>query len=289
MPELGRDQRVERLGPGAKPGRAAHQSVALDPARQATLLFGGQGASGRLGDTWTWDGNEWTQASTSGPPPRFPSAIVYDAAREKVLLFSGHSVDGNEFIDYEDFWEWDGTSWTEVPFPTEPGGYIALRMWARRSELISGLVMICTKAEADTDEIKARRRAQIENIHNNGLENFVETGAPKRLAPRTVEERPWVLDWIKMMNYTVSAEANAATLEAMAIKEDETATLASIDVPALILSGSHDIFIPKDCPYNLEKGIRNSVHHVIEDTGHVANLENPTAVNARMDEFLKGI
>ena len=169
------------------------------------------------------------------------------------------------------------------------GGYIALRMWARKSGLISALVMICTKAEADTDEIKARRRAQIENIQKNGLENFVETGAPKRLAPRTVEERPWVLDWIKMMNYTVSAEANAATLEAMAVKEDDTATLASIDVPALILSGSHDIFIPRDCPYNLEKGIRNSVHHVVEDTGHVANLENPTAVNGHMEAFLKTI
>ncbi|NIN33957.1 MAG: hypothetical protein GTO60_02105, partial [Gammaproteobacteria bacterium] len=102
-----------------------------------------------------------------------------------------------------------------------------LRMWARKPELISALVMICTKAEADTEEIKGRRRAQIENIQKNGLENFVETGAPKRLSPNTLEQRPWVLDWIKMMNYTVSAEANAATLEAMAIKEDDTDTLAS--------------------------------------------------------------
>jgi pimeloyl-ACP methyl ester carboxylesterase len=169
------------------------------------------------------------------------------------------------------------------------GGYITLRMWARKPELISALVMICTKAEADSEEIKGRRRAQIENIHKNGLENFVETGAPKRLSTKTLEQRPWVLDWIKMMNYTVSAEANAETLEAMAIKEDDTDTLASIDVPALILSGSHDIFIPKDCPYNLEKGIKNSTHHVVQDTGHVASLENPTEVNMYMENFLKSI
>lgn len=169
------------------------------------------------------------------------------------------------------------------------GGYIALRMWARKSELISGLVMICTKAEADSEEIKGRRRVQIENIHKNGLEFFVETGAAKRVSPKTVEERPWVVDWIKMMNYTVSAEANAATLEAMAIKEDDSHTLATINVPALILSGSHDIFIPKDCPHNLNKGIKNSAHHIIEDAGHVASLENPTQVNHYMDEFLKSI
>lgn len=169
------------------------------------------------------------------------------------------------------------------------GGYIALRMWARRPDLISGLVMCCSKAEADSDEIKERRRAQIENIHKHGLEHFVETGGPKRVAPKTAEERPWVVDWIKMMNYTVSAEANAATLEAMAIKEDDTKTLATIDVPALILSGSHDIFIPKDSPHNLKKGIRNSTHHVIENAGHVASLENPTAVNRYIEDFLKTI
>ena len=169
------------------------------------------------------------------------------------------------------------------------GGYIALRMWARNSELISGLIMICSKAEADTDEIKGRRRVQIENIHKNGLEFFVETGAAKRVAPKTVDEKPWVVDWIKMMNYTVSAEANAETLEAMAIKEDDTHTLATIDVPTLILSGSDDIFIPKDCPYNLEKGIKNSVHHIIQNTGHVASLEDPIAVNTHIENYLKTI
>lgn len=169
------------------------------------------------------------------------------------------------------------------------GGYIALKMYAKRPDLFSALVMICTKAEADSDEIKDRRRAQIENIQKNGLESFVELTGPKRVAPNTVEERPWVVDWIKMMNYTVSAEANAATLEAMALKEDDTPTLSAIDVPALILSGSHDIFIPADSPGNLEKGIKNSTHHVVDNTGHVASLENPTQVNRYMEEFLKSI
>ena len=92
-----------------------------------------------------------------------------------------------------------------------------------------------------------------------------------------------------MMNYTVSAEANAETLEAIAVKEDDTHTLATIDVPALIMSGGDDIFIPKDSPFNLEKGINKSVHHVIPDSGHVASLENPSAVNTHMEEFLKSI
>lgn len=166
------------------------------------------------------------------------------------------------------------------------GGYIALRMWAHRPELFSALVMCCTKAEADTAEIRERRRAQVANIRKNGLRSFVENGARKRVSPATVSDRPWVVDWIKMMNYTVSAEANAATLEAMAVREDDSTLLPAIEVPTLILSGSDDIFIPKESPFNLEKGIRGSVHHVIRDAGHVASLERPTEVNRHMDDFL---
>ncbi len=166
------------------------------------------------------------------------------------------------------------------------GGYIALRMWARKPGLISAMVLSNTKAEADSAEIVARRRQQIASIREHGLEHFVNTGAPKRLAPSVLEKRPWVLDSIKMMNLTVSAEVNAATLEAMAARQDETPVLATIDVPVLITAGSDDKFIPPDSARKLHEGIRNSQLHVIPETGHVSNLENPTEYNRVLDAFL---
>lgn len=167
------------------------------------------------------------------------------------------------------------------------GGYIALRMWARRPDLPAAMVLSNTKAENDSDEIVARRRAQIANIHENGLEHFVTTGAPKRLSPVTLERRPWVLDIIKLLNYTVPAEVNAATLEAMARKEDDTKVLATIDVPVLVIAGSDDIFIPRDSPGNLHRGIKGSRFHEIAGTGHVSSLEAPTEYNRVMEEFLQ--
>ena len=167
------------------------------------------------------------------------------------------------------------------------GGYIALRMWARRPDLIAGMVLSNTKAEKDSDEIVARRRAQIENIHRNGLQHFVTTGAPKRLSPVTLERRPWVLDTIKLLNYTVPAEVNAATLDAMARKEDDTMVLATIDVPVLVTSGSDDIFIPKDSPRNLHRGIKGSRFHEIAGTGHVSSLEASTEYSQVMEDFLQ--
>ncbi|MCH8072850.1 MAG: hypothetical protein IIA09_12940, partial [Proteobacteria bacterium] len=53
--------------------------------------------------------------------------------------------------------------------------------------------------------------------------------------------------------------------------------------------GSDDIFIPKDSPHNLNDGIADSVHYVIQDAGHVASLENPTEVNQYIEEFLNSL
>ena len=57
-------------------------------------------------------------------------------------------------------------------------------------------------------------------------------------------------------------------------------------MPTLITSGSDDIFIPKTAAGVLEQGIRGARLRVIQDTGHVSNLENPTEYNRVLDEFL---
>ena len=167
------------------------------------------------------------------------------------------------------------------------GGYIALRMWARRPDLIAAMILSNTKAEKDSEEIIGRRRAQIESIHKNGLEHFVTTGAPRRLSPVTLERRPWVLDTIKLLNFTVPAKVNAATLDAMARKEDDTKVLPTISVPVLVTAGSDDIFIPRESPGNLHKGIEGSRFHEIAGTGHVSSLEAPTEYNRVMEDFLR--
>ena len=109
----------QALGPGYREGAV----MAFDKARGKTILFGGANEKFEiLGDTWAWDGTEWSQVSTTGPAPRFPSTIVYDPVHEKVLLFSGHFVNENSFINFSDFWEWDGASWHEIIVEGEKPG-----------------------------------------------------------------------------------------------------------------------------------------------------------------------
>src|SRR5713101_401982 len=52
----------------------------------------------------------WTQKEDIGPAPRSSSAMTFDAARGRTVLFGGLSVAD----DLADTWEWDGNVWTQT-------------------------------------------------------------------------------------------------------------------------------------------------------------------------------
>jgi hypothetical protein len=57
-------------------------------------------------DTWTWNGQAWTDRSTGvHPDARQGGAFVFDEARGVAVLFGGQALDG-QMLD--DTWTWDG-------------------------------------------------------------------------------------------------------------------------------------------------------------------------------------
>ena len=103
--------------PVALTARHGHAMV-YDEARHQLLLFGGTGTegtspSGDRSSTWKWDGATWTRIATTGPSPRYLSAITYDAARQRVVLHGGQAGVFPNITYLSDTWEWDGVSWTQ--------------------------------------------------------------------------------------------------------------------------------------------------------------------------------
>lgn len=113
-------QRTFSTAPGA---RTAHGMV-WDTARQRAVLHGGIDPTGRLlGDTWEYDGTNWIPRNTlnQGPQERARHAMAYDAARRRVVLYSGQqAVAGNPTAN--DLWEWDGASWSARNTSNLPAG-----------------------------------------------------------------------------------------------------------------------------------------------------------------------
>ena len=102
------------FGPAPRSGHA----LAYNSQHSCVVLFGGlalvPGGNGQekaSGDTWAWDGLNWTQVADIGPPPRQNFAMAFDRNRNRLVLFGG--VDGNAAL-LGDTWEWDGQNWTQV-------------------------------------------------------------------------------------------------------------------------------------------------------------------------------
>jgi hypothetical protein len=96
--------------------------MAWDSASKCVMLFGGAVVSPGgpspsiptlLGDTWKWDGENWTQVEDTGPVARFGLAVASDSSRGRVVLFGGLRYVQNTPQWLGDTWEWDGAAWTQ--------------------------------------------------------------------------------------------------------------------------------------------------------------------------------
>jgi hypothetical protein len=93
--------------------------MVYDSARGVSVLFGGIGDS-EFDDTWEWDGESWTQVSSTGPRRRFNVFMAYDERRGVSVLFGG--VTGGMILG--DTWEWDGESWKQVSVGGPPARHL---------------------------------------------------------------------------------------------------------------------------------------------------------------------
>jgi len=95
------------------PSARSDHAMAYDANRKCVVMFGGIGMTGTthtyFGDTWEWDGKEWTQVEDTGPAARSGMAMCFDSKRKCVVLFGG----GNFSTQFDDTWTWDGVSWTQ--------------------------------------------------------------------------------------------------------------------------------------------------------------------------------
>ncbi len=105
--------------PTPSPSARYGHAMAYDAARQRIVLFGGfvAGPSSNptpvaVADTWEWNGVTWQSlGGLAGPSARGRHAMVYDAARQRVVLFGGASGPTST-TRFADTWEWDGVNWT---------------------------------------------------------------------------------------------------------------------------------------------------------------------------------
>ena len=75
-------------------------------------------------------------------------------------------------------------------------------------------------------------------------------------------------------------------MRTLASRDDITARLGEIKVPALVVHGDKDAAIPLALAEKLTAGLADAKLVVVPGAGHAANLTHPETVNPAIERFL---
>lgn len=148
------------------------------------------------------------------------------------------------------------------------GGYLSLAFYLAHPERVAALMLFDTGPGFRNDETRQRWNeraiAQAERLEREGIAAL----GPDRWLHRSA-------DGLARAARGMLAQRDGSVIE----------SLPSITVPTLVLVGSADKPFIGAANYMAAK-IPNATLAVIEDAGHVSNVDKPRAFNARVREFL---
>lgn len=169
------------------------------------------------------------------------------------------------------------------------GGYVAFEVLRRHRERVAGLILVDTRAEADSAEGRAGREAMIELARSGGVGAVAERMVPRLLGRTTHRTQPAVVQQVRETISRQRVPGIVGALEAMRDRLDSTALLATIDVPTLVVVGEEDEVTPPVLARAMTSAIPSAALTTIAAAGHFAPLEAPSAVSRVMAEFLEAV
>lgn len=250
----------------------------------------------------------YTEQGTGTPPALLLHGFPLDSrmweAQLPAIASAGHRVIGPDLRGF-------GRSRSDAPFTIESladdihafaaalgaipfvlaglsmGGYVALAYAKKYAGDLRGLVLLDTKAEADTAEGKQGREKMIELVRKDGSKPIADQMMPKMLAKDAADQRPQTAQTLRRMMEACPPKTIEHALSAMRDRPDRSGELASIRVPTLVIVGESDAITPPAVAEAMVKKIPGAQLVTIRGAGHMSPMEQPEQVNGAIRGFLE--
>jgi 3-oxoadipate enol-lactonase len=169
------------------------------------------------------------------------------------------------------------------------GGYIAFEMLRAHRDKVMALVLVATKAEADSMEARKGRDQAAAVARERGAEAIAESMLPRLLAPGSYQNESTVKR-VRSILTAAPVSGIVGALAAMRERADSTSLLPSLaGLPALILAGESDQLISLVDVTRMRDAIPDSTLRVIPNTGHLPPVEQPGVITQVIQEFLDSL
>ena len=166
------------------------------------------------------------------------------------------------------------------------GGYVAQEIMRQAPERVERLALIDTSADADTDDQKQRRIGFIDQVNHGAFK-----GVTSRLLPLFIHEDRLgdevLTTRIMAMAEHVGKEAFVRQQNAILNRKSGLDDLARVTCPVLVMCGRQDTLTTLDQHRAMAAAIPGAALVIVEDCGHLAPLERPSATSAAMRYWLQ--
>ena len=161
------------------------------------------------------------------------------------------------------------------------GGFIALRLTARRPELLRSAVAMSSSADAEGQV--ENFTALLDHARKVGVRQTVTALVRIMFGDTTIATRPAVLErWRTHLRSLDTAVLDAA--DAVVHREGVLGELVGATVPLLILSGAEDRAYSTELSQRIADTAANATHVTVAGAGHSLAVEQPVVVNDHLAE-----
>lgn len=153
------------------------------------------------------------------------------------------------------------------------GGYVTMELLRAAPERVDGVLLIDTKAGADTEQARTGRLAMAQAVHEQGR-GVLDPMLDGLLGATSRAERADVVALVSGWLDAADPAAVAWAQRAMAARPDSHRTLAESGVPGAVIVGGEDTLSPLAEATTMAQEL-GTAPRVVPAAGHLAVLEQP--------------
>jgi pimeloyl-ACP methyl ester carboxylesterase len=166
------------------------------------------------------------------------------------------------------------------------GGYVAFAVLRAAPRVARALILVDTRAGADSSEGRANRRSMLAVLEREGATGVARDMLPQLLGKTTLDLSPTTESNLRRLIKQQSADAIRGAVLRMMHRPDSTAALQGVSIPVLIVVGEEDTLTPLAEAEKMAAVIPKAELVVIPRAGHLSSLEQPEQFNLAMRTFL---
>jgi pimeloyl-ACP methyl ester carboxylesterase len=162
------------------------------------------------------------------------------------------------------------------------GGYVALAMARKKSNLFPGLILFHSTAFADSDEKKESRSKVVTFVQQHGAEKFTSNF----IEPLFVDGNNAAVVRVREIAKQASAQTVIAYTEAMRDRKSHEQFLGQFRNPILFLAGQKDQGIPINSIHQQAAYCQNAEVHTLIHSAHMGMFEQETEALQVIGDFI---